>query len=225
MEQEQPQKSKYNIFKDKKIKIKKKAQRSSNLSSRNSQDQFYNKNMEWLRSKQEFVQKEQEKRGSKELDGCRFHPDVSKPYASQMKAYGREPLPQSYQQLNEKKAFFNKDHKDDACKSYGGRVHERMKTITDKGSQEEMSATVQNEVTDTVLGTVYQGSLSTAYKGEQMSINTAELDSGSLGTSSREKRRSIVQTIHNNIQSLNTNTVGAKTLSSQQQTTVNNEYS
>lgn len=73
-----------------------------------------------------------------------------------------------------------------------------MKTITDKGSLEDQSSTVQYDANDTAL---------------RMSSNTAELESASLG-----KRSTIVQAIHHDILTLDTNTIGTKSLASQQQT-------
>lgn len=93
LEHKQAEKPKYNIFKDKKIKIKSKAAKPTLTSSRNSQDHFYNKNIEWLRSKHNFIQQEQVKKDSKELADCRFRPNVSKPQAAQMRAFEREPAP------------------------------------------------------------------------------------------------------------------------------------
>lgn len=111
-----------------------------------------------------------------------------------MKAYEREPVAQTYQQLNEKKAVLNKDLRDGVYKDHAGGLHDRMRTITDKGSLEDMSSTVQNEGNDTAA---------------QMSINTAEPESASLG-----KRSSIVHAIHQDIQSLDTFTIGNKSLGS-----------
>lgn len=58
--------SNFNIFKDKKLKIKKQ-----------SEQEFYQKNMNWLKNKMELIQKKQADKESVEVEQCKFRPVVT----------------------------------------------------------------------------------------------------------------------------------------------------